>query len=292
MPTVGRAVGKSAHVRALACAILYSMCSAPSLSCRSHLYYKTRQYDAATLALIRATPRVVEIEYRTSAGRQVSFYVAPEREPTQPPEQLWLLFGGIDTLAFGWHQWMKDLPNKNCGLLLIEYPGYGLCEGLPRAKTILESSRAAWAALARHLDSPPQRLERNLGLLGHSLGSLTMLQFAPHVAAQRLVLISPMTSLAEQTKQMYGPFVGVPLSLINPDRYDNRARLRELVRRPNPPRITIIHGGADAVVPVAMGRELAALAPSLTTYYEIPGAGHPGLIAAQLDLLFQVMGGE
>jgi pimeloyl-ACP methyl ester carboxylesterase len=279
-------------IRAPVTGIPLLVCCMFVASCHSNLYYQPEHYDPDTLARTRANPRIVEIGYATSAGHQVSFYLAPESEPQAPPDRLWMLFGGLNAPALGWYQWFTRIPDRRCGLLFVEYPGYGLCEGYPRDETIFESSRAALDGLAHHFRVPPEALEQKLGLLGHSLGSATMLQFAPHVPARQLLLISPMTSLADQTRRMYGDLAGSLLSLVNPDKYDNRARLQEVIQRPNPPRITIIHGQSDTMVPVTMGRELAGLAPDLTVYYEIPGADHSGLIGTQIDLIYRVMFGE
>jgi pimeloyl-ACP methyl ester carboxylesterase len=268
------------------------MCCFGCASCNSMLFYKPQRYDPQTVSLIRSTPRIAEIEYETSDGHQVSFYLSPEIEPNKPPDRLWMLFGGIDALAFGWYEYFKEIPDKRCGLFFFEYPGYGLCEGKPREEKILNASLAAFDALAVHLGCPIEAIEQNLGLLGHSLGTATMMQFAASVQARRLVLISPMTSISDQIREMYGAFDGALLSLINPERYDNRARLHEIIQRDRPPRITIIHGRKDALIPVRMGRELAAMAGKLATYYEIPDKDHSGFIAAELPLIYNVMFGR
>lgn len=259
-------------------------------SCNSYLFYQAPRYDQETIRQIQSDSRVLEISYTMPFGKQTSFYITPEVHPDQIPDRLWILFGGINTPAYGWYQWFKDIPDKRCGLLLIEYPGYGLCQGIPREERILQSSLTAYRALALHFHVPFNQLQKNLGLLGHSLGSLTMLQFAPHVKAKKILLISPITSLAEQVQKMYGSFKGSILNIINPEKYDNRARIKELLALPNPPQISIMHGAQDELIPVIMGRELAALGPDhKIKYYEIPENGHSGLIKAQLTLIHHIM---
>lgn len=257
-------------------------------SCNSYLFYQAPRYDQQKLCQIESDPRVTEIVYEMSYGTQTSFYISPYTQNGRAPKNLWILFGGINTPAFGWYQWFKDMPDSCCGLFLIEYPGYGKCEGVPRAERILESSLAAFNALALYLDVPLELLEKNLGLLGHSLGSLTMMQFAPYVNEREILLISPMTSLSDQVKYLYGDFKGGLLNMINPENYNNKARLIEILQQNNPPKITIIHGDQDEVIPVSMGRELAILSDSII-YYEIPHAGHSGLINQQLDLIKTIM---
>lgn len=257
-------------------------------SCNSYLFYQAPRYDQQMLDQIESDPRVNKIVYEMSFGTQTSFYISPDIQNGRVPEHLWILFGGINTPAFGWYQWFKDMPDSCCGLFLIEYPGYGKCEGVPRAERILESSLAAFNALAVYLDVPLELLEENLGLLGHSLGSLTMMQFAPYVNEREILLISPMTSLSDQIKYLYGNFKGSFLNMINPEDYNNKARLIEILQQNKPSKITIIHGDQDEVIPVSMARELAGLSDSIV-YYEIPHAGHSGLIAQQLELIKTIM---
>lgn len=258
-------------------------------SCNSYLFYQAPRYDQETLQVMASDPRVLPITYDMPFGRQTSFYIKPQVEPDLPPERLWVLFGGINAVAFGWYEWFRDIPDPRCGLLFIEYPGYGLCEGIPRQERILISSLIALRTLAAHFRIPVGQLQKDMGLLGHSLGSLTMMQFATRVSANRILLISPITSLTILIKKLYGNFNGAILNIINPEHFDNRARLKELLARPDAPQITIIHGAEDELIPVSMGRELAALSPDHITYYEIPGLGHPGLIAEQLPLIYEIM---
>jgi pimeloyl-ACP methyl ester carboxylesterase len=264
--------------------IVFLICS----SCNSYLFYQAPRYDEQTIDQIESDPRVNEIVYDMPFGKQTSFYIAPRIQKGHAPEHLWILFGGINTAAFGWYQWFKNIPDSCCALFFIEYPGYGKCEGVPRAERILESSLTAFTALALHLDVPLEMLEENLGLLGHSLGSLTMMQFAPYVNEREILLISPMSSLSDQVEFLYGSFKGRLLNIINPENYDNKVRLAEILQQKNPPKITIIHGDQDEVIPVSMGRSLAAFSDSIT-YIEIHGAGHSGLIAQQIELIQTIM---
>ena len=52
-----------------------------------------------------------------------------------------------------------------------------------------------------------------------------------------------------------------------------------------PPRVTIINGAADELIPVTMGRSLAAEFPSIVSYVEVSGADHNGVIFANRALL-------
>jgi len=208
------------------------------------------------------------VEYRTAQGGQTAYYLPPTPPSTGSPN-LWLLCGGNGALALDWLELLSDFPDPTAAFLLLDYPGYGRCQGSPSPAAIGESIAQALLALAAHLHIPPTTLNDNLHALGHSLGAAAVLLAVAHRPVKRLVLISPFTSL----KEMAALLVGKPLSLTLLHDYDNRARLRQVLAREVPVPITIIHGSHDKIVPVAMGRELAALSPRIN-YQEIERGDH------------------
>ena len=261
-------------------------------SCNHPFFYQPRPYQQSDLTIFRATPGAKELEYRTAAGRQIAFYLAPLFDVTSPQGQVWILFGGISSLALEWLQWLHDAPREHTGYLLIDYPGYGLNEGVPRAKRILESTLAALEALASEMKIDRVQLEEALHVLGYSLGTGTALQFTAHVQVGKIILVAPFTDLRHLTTYRYRGFWGGFLNLINSEKYDNVQRLDELATRRHPPRIFIFHGDSDNVIPVEMGRELARRYPTLTTYYELKGVGHSGFFADHMPLILDVILGK
>jgi pimeloyl-ACP methyl ester carboxylesterase len=264
--------------------VVFSLCA-----CNHPVFYQPRPYQQSDLAAFRATPGAKELEYQTATGRQIAFYLAPVSDVMSPRGQVWILFGGISSLALEWLPWLRDAPRAHTGYLLIDYPGYGLNEGVPRAKGILESSLAALEALAVDLKIDQRELEAALNVLGHSLGTGTVLQFAVHVQVDKIILVAPFTDLRDLTTYRYGDFAGGFLNLINTEKYDNVQRLDELAARRHPPRIFIFHGDSDHVIAVKMGRELARRYPTLTTYYELKGVGHSDLFADHMPLILDVI---
>jgi pimeloyl-ACP methyl ester carboxylesterase len=261
-------------------------------ACNHPVFYQPRPYQQSDLTIFCTTPGAKELEYRTAAGRQIAFYLAPVSDVTSPQGQVWILFGGISSLALEWLQWLHDAPREHTGYLLIDYPGYGLNEGVPRAKRILESSLAALEALAADMKIDRARLEEVLHVLGHSLGTGTALQFAGHVQVGKIILVAPFTDFRHLMTYRYSEFLGGFLNLINPEKYDNVQRLDELAARRHPPRIFIFHGDSDNVIPVEMGRELAGHYPTLTTYHELKGVGHSGFFADHMPLILDVISGK
>ena len=200
------------------------------------------------------------ISYQTPEGSQTAFYQPPSEG--NPPKAIWILFGGNAALALDWMWLVEQSAGSDLGFLLIDYPGFGECEGSASPESILASSKAAWAhwqELYANQQTP------QIGILGHSLGAAAALQLAETISVERVVLLSPFTSVADMVKKMFGSWL-IPLLQ---HRFENRGPLMQLLKRDPPPSITIIHGTRDEVIPVEMGRELAALNPEQIHYHEL-----------------------
>jgi pimeloyl-ACP methyl ester carboxylesterase len=180
---------------------------------------------------------------------------------------------------------LEPRPDPAAGLLLVDYPGYGLCQGNPSAAAIQESARASLEALARRLGCHPADLVSRLHILGHSMGTGPAVNLAQAVRPQRLVLISPWTSFREVGRHRYGPFSGAIAAWVVGEEYDNRAGLRQLGQTANPPPLTVVHGAEDTVTPAWMGRELVDTYAGPAEYRELPGRGHDGIVATVLPVL-------
>jgi pimeloyl-ACP methyl ester carboxylesterase len=233
------------------------------------LIYHPRRYSPVELS-----SAAEEIEYHTGEGKQVAFYVAPRDSTTGLPDRLWLVFGGNATLALDWRDFVFRHPDERSGFLLIDYPGFGKCEGRASPKSILESSGQALESLYAHLQVPIRDSMPAINMLGHSLGAAAALQLAPHHDVSRMVLLAPFTSLRAMARRA----VGGPLARLLRHDFENADRLREIASGSSPPDIIIIHGRRDEVIPVEMGRRLAKEFPALIQYREAPGADHNSLL--------------
>jgi pimeloyl-ACP methyl ester carboxylesterase len=237
---------------------------------------------------------LVPLAYDAGFGRQVAFYLAPRREADRPPRRLWVLFGGIKSLALDWVRFLDQIPDQpalasRTGFLLVDIPGYGENVGEPRARSMLVSSVAAFEALASHLRVPASELERELGVLGHSLGSGTALQFTGEVEVDRVILVSPFTSASDLVGLRQRPLPTFLFNLVNTERYDNRRRLAELAAREPPPELVVFYGRDDRTTPAWMGRELAESYGARAAGHEIEEVGHAGMIDACLPRIFEAM---
>ena len=116
---------------------------------------------------------MVELHYNTSQGAQLSYYLPSLREYT-PQEgratshipRVWLLFGGNAGLARDWIHLIQTYrlqkqTSASVSFVLVEYPGYGACAGIPSPATIRESIDAALRALALSFNQSIGDLGRN-----------------------------------------------------------------------------------------------------------------------------------
>lgn len=157
----------------------------------------------------------------------------------------------------------RALARRGLGVLLVEYPGYGLAAaaGPPSEAGCYAAAESALAHLRDALGVPP---ERTL-LVGHSLGSGVAAEMALRGHGARVALLSPFTSVADVGRRVF-PFL--PVSLLVRHRFETIAKA---------PRIAlpalVVHGDRDQVIPVDMGRRVAAALPHASLHV-MAGAEH------------------
>lgn len=158
-----------------------------------------------------------------------------------------------------------SLRGAGFGVFLAEYRGYGALPGSPSEKGLYADGEAALAELGR-LDIPPARVV----LVGRSLGSGVAVDLATRHPFAAVVLVSAYTSVVDLGRSFAGPIA----RFVVRDRFDS---LSKIARVASP--VVLLHGTRDDVIPVEMGRRLAA-ARHGSRWVEIPEATHndfPGL---------------
>jgi len=216
------------------------------------MIYHPRPYTATQ---IQALPQ--GLQALRSGTSIVGFYRAPA--DGSKPQQLWLMFGGNADLALGWDSFAQAHAQPGVGYLLIEYPSFGAHLGKPAPETILTATEKTISLLAEQLGMDTTELEKRISVLGHSLGAASALQYVARHPVQRLVLISPFTTMLAMAKRT----AGWPLCEMLTHRFDNQKRLQEIIDVGLPP-TTVIHGGIDHFIPVQMGQTLAAMDQRIT----------------------------
>lgn len=240
------------------------------LSCQSRLIYFPRPYDRASLWDIEQR-KGKRLEFTTSQGPQVAFYLPPRVNPAAAPAFLWMVCGGNGSLALDYSgeplHW-----DARFGYLFVDYPGYGLCAGKPTPDRIKENTVAAAAALQKELGWTEEEFRERTGVFGHSIGCAAALMGADDLHLQSVVLCAPFTSLTDMGRIM----LGWPLCHLNLHRFDNVARLTVLSARGA--KVRVFHGTEDEVIPVRMSRELLQRFPRTVQFTEVPEARHNDVV--------------
>jgi pimeloyl-ACP methyl ester carboxylesterase len=252
------------------------------LGCQSKLIYYPNPYRAEHETLLREA-KGARVRFTTSQGAQTAFYIPPRITTPGLPQTIWLCFCGNGSLALDWLHFTAAWDD-HFAYLLVDYPSYGDCAGKPTPGRIRESGKAAFAALIRHLGTTQQELQPRTAVLGHSLGCAAALMAADELDLRRGMLISPFTSMTDMGRIV----LGWPLCYLNLHRFDNRQTLRHIASREDA-RVVIFHGAEDEVIPVRMGRELAAAQPQMVTFHEIPNAHHNDILSLVKDRIGRAM---
>jgi len=144
---------------------------------------------------------------------------------------------------------------------VVDYPGYGGSEGRTTEQALYDAADVAFAALAQRPGVDPARIF----VYGRSLGTAVAVRTAATHPTAGLILESPFTSATDMARLHYGL---VPRTLLHL-KLDNAATIRRVVCP-----VLIFHGTDDRLVPIAMGRSVAAAAAGPVEFVAIAGAGH------------------
>ncbi len=232
------------------------------VSCQSKLIYMPRHYEASLLRGIDARP----LSYETSQGKQTA-WVHPAKATGD--SLVWLVFCGNGTVALDWVDYFTAPKQRQDTYLLFDYPGYGQSEGQPTPSSIKESVVKLIPALALELKTTEKALRPRLRVFGQSLGCASALMAVEEHHISGGVLIAPFTTMKDMARQV----VGWPLCEVLHHRFNNVAALERLENREGL-HLTILHGSADEMIPVAMGRTLGQGFPRIVSFEEVPGARH------------------
>lgn len=155
----------------------------------------------------------------------------------------------------------QAFAGAGCDVLVAEYRGYGTCEGSPSEDGLFLDARAALRAASRAFERP----ERELWLIGRSLGTGVAARLTGEGLGAGLVLISPYTSIYEMACLV------APRPLVWMAVQDRFETLEYLEHYAGP--LLVLHGTADEVIPYAMGQTVAGRFPQ-ARLVSLPGVGH------------------
>jgi hypothetical protein len=140
------------------------------------------------------------------------------------------------------HDW------NDAAVLIFDYRGYGRSEGKPSEKGILADARAARAWLSSRTGVP----EKEIVLMGESLGGGVAVDLAARDGAKALVLQSTFSSLADVAAH-HMPWL--PVRMLLHTRLDSASKIGQY----HGPLLQC-HSEADTIVPYRFGQKLFAAA--------------------------------
>lgn len=220
-----------------------------------------------TEALARAAPGMTLEPHTIAAGDGTRLSAVLLRSPGA--DLTILYFGGnqftVGRFGAGSAHLLAPL---NANLMLVDYRGYGLSQGVPTAANLMTDGLDAYDHLARL---------PGIGRIvvhGQSLGSFV----AGHVAAERptagVVLESTITTTEDWVRSQAGGMrVRIAPSLAGQGNQRN-------IRRIDEP-LLILVGARDSTTPPTLSEALyrqSPLPPGRKTLSIIPGAGHNGVL--------------
>jgi fermentation-respiration switch protein FrsA (DUF1100 family) len=175
-----------------------------------------------------------------------------------------LIFHGNGETVSDWSDVQARLQRAGVTSLVFDYSGFGLSSGRPSVNHMREDAFAAFASLVRLAPHAAGHV-----LIGHSLGNAVMLDVAKnlHPAPLGLVVHAGFTSAREMA--IRAGLVSNLVAFLLPDLWNNEQALSGAG-----PRLLVLHGEKDAVVPAAMGRRLATAAGSRSEFKSFAGLGH------------------
>lgn len=216
--------------------------------------YPTGDWEPARLAFEDAWFEAVD------GTRLHGWYV-----PHPRPSAVILFAHGNGGNLTGWAPDLRAIHERvGASVMIFDYRGYGRSEGSPNETGILKDARAARAWLARRAGID----EREIVLLGTSLGGGVMVDLAANDGARALVLQNTFTSLVEVARYH---FRWLPTLLMR-NRLDSAAK----IGRYHGPLLQS-HGDVDSIVPYSIGRRLFELANEPKRFITLTGSDHNDL---------------
>lgn len=204
-------------------------------------------------------PHVERARFEAADGTKLHGWFFPHDEPRAV-----VLFacGNAGNISYRAERLAAFCRRQRVALLAFDYRGYGLSEGRPNERGVLLDARAARKWLAERAAIA----EKDVVLLGESLGGGVMVDLAAHDGARGLILERTFTSLPD-VAAVHFPFV--PVRWLMRNRLDS---LSKIVNYRGP--LLICHGAADEIIPYALGQRLFAAANEPKCFVDLDRVGH------------------
>ena len=239
----------------LAAVALYLLVAAAAYGFQRRLSYHPDTERVAPAA--RGLGFVREEVLTTPDGQQLVTW----RMPAPPGRPTILYFHGNAAGLIDREIRIRIFDRDRYGLLMLAYRGFAGSTGSPGETANVADALLAFDRLVAEGVSP-----RDIVIFGESIGTGVAAQVAVQRRARALILDSPYTSFVDVARLRF-PYLPVDLLLL--DRYESKTYIANIGMP-----LLILHGEADEVVPVAMGREMFKLAREPKRIVTFPGAKH------------------
>ena len=187
--------------------------------------------------------------------------------PHDNPAAVVLLAHGNGANITAYAETVRVLHDRfRMSVLIFDYRGYGKSDGEPDEKGILEDARSARQWLAKRANVE----ERDIVLMGHSLGGGVAVDLAAKDGARGLILVNTFTSLPD-VASYHMPLLPVRYMMHN--RLDSISKI-ENYHGP----LLQAHCERDRTIPSTQGKRLFAKANEPKRFVATHGAGHDDLL--------------
>jgi len=232
--------------------------------CVESLFYhpdRVRYETPAALGL-----RYEAVRFRSADGTELSGWFIPatgRADPRQAKGTVIHFHGNAQNMSAHW-RFVAWLPEEDFNVFVFDYRGYGESEGKPQQRGLFEDSVSAIGHVRSRADVDPTRLL----VFGQSLGGTNAIAAVGSGQREgvRAVAIESTfysySSIASDTLRGGGVLVGDTYAASN------------YVAAISPIPLLLIHGTADAVIPLAHSQRLLADAREPRRLVEVEGAGH------------------
>jgi pimeloyl-ACP methyl ester carboxylesterase len=223
----------------------------------------------------------IRLDYKTPQGSETAFLIPPAS--AQKADHLWVIASGNAMLALNMASFCRETGFKSDAFVLVDYPGYGLCEGKPNPASIRENMKGAVLVACEQTGIDVKKNPERVSVFGHSLGCAAALLAVEEFHLRSAVLCSPYTSSHEMAERRIGLAKDAPFA----HQIDNRLGLKQL--QSDHGHAWIIHGEEDEIIPVQMSKTMAAEFPDVVHLQLIKHAHHNDILNAAAKEILQAM---
>ena len=177
------------------------------------------------------------------------------------PTLLWS-HGNADDIATA-QGYLELLHDEGYGILVYDYPGYGLSDGKPTEAGCYLNIQSAWKHLTETLKIPKE----NIILVGQSVGAGPAIWLAERDTPAGMVLISPFKSINRVA------------FTINPFPYDRFPNIKRISNVSCP--LLVIHGDKDTVIDPSHGKAVYDKHKGEKTFHNAVGSDHNDVLTSK-----------